>query len=321
MKHTKLETKKNTPEKQIGVLDRLLFLHLFSITILFLIIVASYYHIEKNNFNNSLMKKTILIHDILEISSIDPIVNTIAYDRIDQAIEILYKKNPEIIYIEIYDPTAHIIAFVGKIPEVHIGIEEINQLFKKDATSKHQIDINQDYNELITYLNVGDRHLGLIRIGFTKEYLQEQLRRNIQYFLGLFIIAIAITSLIFYIFTNKWIVLPIINVSRIMKNYGQDELSTLLGNIKKYNKSITKDEIGTMSTAFEKMISSIMKRTNEKEKAEEALILANQIVNQSHAVAFLWKNAEGWPIEFVSSNVEEVFGYSAEDLLAGKVSY
>ncbi len=302
--------KKNMAKKTTSLFDKLLFLHLLSTTILFLTIVVSYYHIEKNSFNNNLMKKSILIRDVLEISSVDPIVSTIAYDRIDQAIETLYNKNPEIVYIEIYDPTAHIIAFVGEVPEVNISIERINRLFKKDFTSKNQATINQNYKELITFLNAGGRHLGLIRLGFTKKYLQDQLRRNIQYFLGFFIIAIAITTLLFFMFTNRWIVLPIINVSKIIKKYGQDELSTLLNNIKKYNKSIKKDEIGTMSTAFEWMVSSIIKRTKEKEKAEERYRLIAENVAD-----VIWTMDMDLHYTFISPSIYQLRGYTFEEAM------
>ena len=301
-------------KKQTGLFDKLFFLHLLSTTILFLIIVVSYYHIEKNSFNNNLMQKSILIREILEISSVDPIVSTIAYDRIDQAIETLYNKTPEIVYIEIYDPTAHIISFIGEVPEVNISIERINRLFKKDSASKDQANINQNYNELITFLNVGDRHLGLIRLGFTRKYLQDQLRRNIQYFLGFFIIAIAVTSMLFYMFTNKWIILPIINVSKIMKRYGQDELPTLLNNIKKYNKSTIKDEIGTMSTAFEWMVSSIIKRTREKEKAEERYRLIAENVAD-----VIWTMDMDFHYTFISPSIYQLRGYTFEEAMAQSI--
>lgn len=56
-------------------------------------------------------------------------------------------------------------------------------------------------------------------------------------------------------------------------------------------------------------------------EAEKQRDEAFEIINLSPAVAFLWKNAEGWPVQFVSENVEEVFGYTAEELLSGQVSY
>ena len=56
-------------------------------------------------------------------------------------------------------------------------------------------------------------------------------------------------------------------------------------------------------------------------KMQSALKEANDIINRSPVVAFLWKNDEGWPVEFVSENVKELFGYSVEDFTSGKVSY
>jgi PAS domain S-box-containing protein len=59
----------------------------------------------------------------------------------------------------------------------------------------------------------------------------------------------------------------------------------------------------------------------ERRRTEKALQEANSIINRSPAVAFLWKNLEGWPVEFVSDNVIELFGYSAQELISGQVSY
>jgi len=59
----------------------------------------------------------------------------------------------------------------------------------------------------------------------------------------------------------------------------------------------------------------------ERKHAAEALLEANKIINRSPAVAFLWKNEEGWPVEFVSENAVNLFGYSAQEFLERKISY
>ncbi|MBC2711331.1 MAG: PAS domain S-box protein, partial [Desulfosarcina sp.] len=48
-------------------------------------------------------------------------------------------------------------------------------------------------------------------------------------------------------------------------------------------------------------------------KTEKHLREAYDIINRSPAVTFLWKNIEGWPVEFVSENVKKLFGYSGND--------
>lgn len=56
-------------------------------------------------------------------------------------------------------------------------------------------------------------------------------------------------------------------------------------------------------------------------KVEKQLKEASNIINRSPAVAFLWKNQEGWPVEFASANVAKLFGYPADDFVSGKVTY
>ncbi|MBN1592952.1 MAG: PAS domain S-box protein [Candidatus Coatesbacteria bacterium] len=60
---------------------------------------------------------------------------------------------------------------------------------------------------------------------------------------------------------------------------------------------------------------------SEHRRAEAALREAYNIVNRSPVVAFLWRNEEGWPVEYVSENVESLFGHSAVDFISGKVTY
>jgi len=77
-----------------------------------------------------------------------------------------------------------------------------------------------------------------------------------------------------------------------------------------------RDENGVITGVIEHV-----KGITKRKQAEKALREAYNIINRSPAVAFLWKNAEGWPVEFVSDNVKELFGYTAEEFTSEKVSY
>ncbi len=59
----------------------------------------------------------------------------------------------------------------------------------------------------------------------------------------------------------------------------------------------------------------------ERKSAEAKLREAYDIINRSPSVAFLWKTDEGWPVEFVTDNVEDLWGYTSEDFTSGKVHY
>jgi PAS domain S-box-containing protein len=59
----------------------------------------------------------------------------------------------------------------------------------------------------------------------------------------------------------------------------------------------------------------------EQRRIEAELKEAYDIINESPAVVFLWKNQKGWPVEFVSENVKTLFGYTAEELISGMIPY
>ena len=60
---------------------------------------------------------------------------------------------------------------------------------------------------------------------------------------------------------------------------------------------------------------------NERKKAEKKLKEAYDIINMSPVVVFLWKNMEDRPVELVTENVKNLFAYSAEEFISGKVQY
>ncbi|MCK5164306.1 MAG: PAS domain-containing protein [Desulfobacula sp.] len=72
---------------------------------------------------------------------------------------------------------------------------------------------------------------------------------------------------------------------------------------------------------LEKRIKQLEQEAKKLKQIKNRLIEAYEIIERSPAVAFLWKNLEGWPVEFVSENVMELFGYSADDFVSGRVLY
>ena len=65
----------------------------------------------------------------------------------------------------------------------------------------------------------------------------------------------------------------------------------------------------------------------ERKQAEEALRVALEkrkelelIVNRSPVIVFLWRADEGWPVEFVSDNIDQ-FGYTPQEFMEGWIPY
>jgi len=49
--------------------------------------------------------------------------------------------------------------------------------------------------------------------------------------------------------------------------------------------------------------------------------LMQDIISTSTAVAFVWQNRPGWPVEYVSANVRNLFGYDSQEFTSGSLLY
>jgi PAS domain S-box-containing protein len=80
-------------------------------------------------------------------------------------------------------------------------------------------------------------------------------------------------------------------------------------------------ETQKLGTVLNNMLDSINETETALRVERDLNKEANDIINMSPAVVFLWKNAPGWPVELVSENVKDVFGYTVNDFIEGKLSY
>ena len=64
----------------------------------------------------------------------------------------------------------------------------------------------------------------------------------------------------------------------------------------------------------------ILSDITDIKQAQQTLIELNNIINRSTTIAFLWRNAPDWPVEYVSDNIKQ-FGYSPDDFYSNKVKF
>jgi PAS domain S-box-containing protein len=83
-----------------------------------------------------------------------------------------------------------------------------------------------------------------------------------------------------------------------------------------YAKDVFRDEEGEVAGLVGAFLD-----VSELKRTEEELRKANDIINRSPFVTFLWKNEEGWLVEYVSENVKELFGHTTEDFISGNVPF
>jgi PAS domain S-box-containing protein len=76
-----------------------------------------------------------------------------------------------------------------------------------------------------------------------------------------------------------------------------------------------------MKIGEENCLISTVADITERKMAERELSEVYNIINHNIAVTFLWKNERGWPVEFVSENVQKLTGYSRKEFIEGNISY
>ncbi len=59
----------------------------------------------------------------------------------------------------------------------------------------------------------------------------------------------------------------------------------------------------------------------EREKTGEALRTERELFIEGPTMVFRWRNAEGWPVEYVSANITQQLGYTPESLTSGKIIF
>ncbi|MFC7059931.1 PAS domain-containing protein [Halovenus salina] len=86
--------------------------------------------------------------------------------------------------------------------------------------------------------------------------------------------------------------------------------------IRDIGKIAERDEDGEPARAVGIHLDIDDRKTYQRQLAEE-----REMFTQGPAVVFKWREAEGWPIEHVSENVEAVLGYTADELQSGAVQF
>ena len=76
--------------------------------------------------------------------------------------------------------------------------------------------------------------------------------------------------------------------------------------------------------SYEELVEQVQRlRVELAEAAQQNYIDRDHygIFARSPAVAFLWRNEPGWPVEFVSDNIERISGYTRDDFISGRIGY
>jgi HAMP domain-containing protein len=240
------------------------------------------------------------------------------FSQIQLLLKNTQKSQQDAVYLFVVDAKGRIPAhtFPGGFPS---DLKKLNTGPAHQPYSSRLIDIEHDILQNIS-VPVLHGSLGYVHIGLSRRTIDQQLH-NIRQRILLICILACLAAIVLAVFFSRRITRPITNLTQIssaMANGNLDQ-EINLGSV---------DEVGILSRSFNNMrdsirrtITELEKENNERRQAATALKEAYDIINKSSSVAFLWKNDEHWPVEFVSANVRKLFGYSADDFTSGRISY
>jgi len=167
---------------------------------------------------------------------------------------------------------------------------------KKGRIVKREKDILYD-TELLAHVQI------TMSLKTTNKYILQVLKSSAIGLMCTVIGLIAFTGLLLNYYLNK----PISYLNKIAVSFSKGDYTPPVQE-KKY-------------LEFEAIVSVFSNMGKKIESQIKELSDAYNIINRSPAVAFLWKDTKGWPVELVSDNVKELFGYTADEFMSGKVNY
>ena len=110
--------------------NRVIVIHVITGVLLIFLITGVLGIIQYKNLNKEMLRIGKLAATHLSIAGVDPIVQTLAYDRISETINNIFISTPHIQYIVIYGLTGNVVAFCGSLEDSILPGGKINKFYK-----------------------------------------------------------------------------------------------------------------------------------------------------------------------------------------------
>ena len=81
------------------------------------------------------------------------------------------------------------------------------------------------------------------------------------------------------------------------------------------------EQIEGQKTKLEDLFNEARNTNTEINQLNKNLLEQQSIFMIGNVVVFKWQNKEGWPVDYVSENVTNVFGYTSDDFISGKIRF
>ncbi|MGA1869941.1 MAG: ATP-binding protein [bacterium] len=189
----------------------------------------------------------------------------------------LVRERNNITLLSIFDEDGEVIfAYPKDESEANHDLDpsKIRKLQKQKPIISSQYN-NYEFIAPLTYkIMEKEERYGFVKIRLYKGYIEHELKKCMAELFYSFIFIILLSFFVFYFFSNKYIVYPIIQLANTVAEFGQGNLSIRV-------KTTSDDEVGKLGESFNAMAENLLKITasrnelnkeiEERRKAEEAL--------------------------------------------------
>lgn len=260
---------------------------------------------EYQNFDRNILRTGNLIIDTLKASVVDPVVKTLAYDRLHDILNNVYTKNEDIQSIRVYETPDHLIATVGTRLFEEDNIPNNLEILLK--AHKHKL-IQRHKHEYIFWslLKVNNEIIGTLRMSIGSAYFRQHLQRSILFFLGLALFLATISSWLFTEYLERRIIIPLSRTSEIMGNFQHTDLHNYLTNIDTIRNKLPDNEIKHIATSYKKVVEMVQRHTQTMER----IVTAIEQTSESIVIT-----DSGGRIQYVNPAFETHSGYSASEAI------
>ena len=298
-----MNVSKHHPVSSLG--KHLLKIYLASLIFLVATLLVVQVFREYRAFDRNILTTGHLIIDTLRVSMVDPVVKTLAYDRLDDILNTVYKKNRDIHSIRVYEVPDHLAATVGALSSQHLDIPgNLETLFLE-----HRNKLVQRYEDKYIFwslLTVDKEIIGLFRMTIGPEYYKNQLYQSILLFLGLALLLATISSWLLTEYLKRKIINPLSKTNEIMGDFQHTDLKQYLITIDAIRSTLPDNEIGQMATSYRNVVQMIQQHSREMER------IVTAIEQTSESIVITDSTGD---IQYVNPAFETHSGYSSGEVL------
>ncbi len=283
----------------------LLAIYLVSLVFLVATLLAVQVTREYRAINQTILTNGQLVINTLRASVVDPVVKTLAYDRLDTILGNVYKKNKSIQCIRVYEVPDHLASAVGRPVSCKDNSQKTMEMLLQ--TGKTSL-VQQKNGEYIFWslLKIDNEIIGLFRMVISSEQYKNRLYRSTLLFLGFALLLATISSWLFTEYLQRQIIEPLSATSEIMGHFQHTNLDQYLTAIDAIRDKLPNNEIGIIATSYRNVVLMVQQRKRELERIVTAIEQASEtiVITDNKGI-----------IQYVNPAFEAHSGYSSSEAL------